>query len=135
MNLMTDQFDLKLFERLGIRHASGSKPNLTNGLQINGAEVTATAAQLNAAAANSATVVQAGQHSVDSDEDTAGELDIVTGLAAVAMFQVQILRAGAVVTGDAAVSESEGTLTVADGGDDYAVTENDVVQWLAVGTV
>ncbi len=69
-----------------------------------------------------------------ADDDTAGTLDIVTGLSSVDSFQVQILRAGVDVTGDAVISEAAGTITVADGST-YAITADDVINWLAAGTV
>jgi len=77
--------------------------------------------------------VRAGAHTVTAGEGTAHTLSIATGLTTAVSFFVMILRAGAVVTGDAAVSFAAGSLTVADGASTYAVTAGDVVQWIAVG--
>ena len=77
--------------------------------------------------------VRAGIHTVTSGEATAGTLDITTGLSSVSAHVVQILRSGAVATSDAAVSESSGTLTVADGSS-YSVTASDAIHWIAIGT-
>jgi len=44
-----------------------------------------------------------------------------------------ILRSGKVATSDAAVSESSGTLTVADGST-FNLTKDDVIHWIAIGT-
>lgn len=77
--------------------------------------------------------VRAGTHTVTEAEDTAGTLDITTGLSSVSAHCVQVLRSGAVATSDAAVSESEGTITVADGST-FAATAADVIHWIAIGT-
>jgi hypothetical protein len=76
--------------------------------------------------------VRAARHTVSGGEAGAHTLDIVTGATTVVAQFVQILRSGAVVTADAHVSVSGGTLTVADGST-YAVTTGDVVNWMAVG--
>jgi len=71
-----------------------------------------------------------GIHTVTSAEGTAGTLDIDTGFANGEGFIVQIMRSGAVVTADAAISLADGVLTVADGGATYAVTADDVINYL-----
>jgi hypothetical protein len=76
---------------------------------------------------------RAGRHTVTSGEAAAHTMSIATGVTTAVAQIVQILRAGAVVTGDAAVSFSGGNLTVADGASTYAVTASDVVNWLVVG--
>jgi len=97
---------------------------------------------LNAAAASGLKInsvaftgtVRAGQHTCTSDEATNNTAVISTGLTSVSAHLIQILRSGAVVTGDAVVSESSGTISVLDGASTYAVTASDVINWLAVGT-
>jgi hypothetical protein len=76
--------------------------------------------------------VRAGRHSVSAGEDTANTCDIVTGATTIVAQDVQILRSGAVATGNAAVSVSGGTITVADGAT-YVLTSGDVINWIAVG--
>ncbi len=67
---------------------------------------------------------------VTAGEETAGTLAIDTGLAAPVGFVVQILRAGAVATSDAAVSLSDSDLVIADGAA-YSVTDGDAINWIA----
>lgn len=76
-----------------------------------------------------------GAHTVTSGEATATTLDIVTGLTTVNAQVVQVLRSGAVVTADAAISASGGTLTVANGGATFTLTAGDVINWIAMGDV
>ncbi len=76
--------------------------------------------------------VHANRHTVTAGEDTAGTLDITTGATSIAAQVVQILRTGAVVTGNAVVSVSAGTLTVADGAT-YVLTAGDVINWIVIG--
>ena len=77
--------------------------------------------------------VVGGSYTAVTADDTAGTLDIVTGLTSVSSFVVFILRSGVPIYSDQAVSESSGTITVADGGATYAVTADDVINWIAVG--
>lgn len=79
--------------------------------------------------------VPGGSYTADADDDTAGTLDIVTGLSSVSSFNVQIRRAGVDVTADAVLTEADGTITVADGAATYSITDGDVIAWLATGTV
>lgn len=74
--------------------------------------------------------VKAGTHTVTAGEATAGSLDIATGLAGATVFIVQVYRAGVMVLEDAAVSIAAGVLTIADGAATYAVTEDDIVNWI-----
>lgn len=69
---------------------------------------------------------------VSAGEDTAGTKTIATGVT-IASAVVQIVRAGAVVTDDAAVSYAAENLVVADGAT-YVLTENDVINYLVFGT-
>jgi hypothetical protein len=74
-------------------------------------------------------VVKRGVHTVTSGEETAGTLDIVTGLTGATGQLVQIYRSGVEIHADAAISLSSGTLTVADGSATYSVTEGDLIVW------
>lgn len=67
-------------------------------------------------------------------DDTAGTVDIDTGLNTITAAIVQILRSDAVVTADAGVSWINGTVTVTDGGSTYAITADDVINVIAIGT-
>ena len=78
--------------------------------------------------------VRAGAHVATSGEASAGTLDISTGLSSVATFIVQVIRSDVDVHEDAVITESGGTLTVADGAATYSVTASDIVTWVAVGT-
>jgi len=77
--------------------------------------------------------VRADAHTVTDAQATANKAEITTGLTTVEALSVMILRSGKVATSDAAVSESSGTLTVADGST-YDVTKDDVIHWIAIGT-
>lgn len=91
------------------------------------------------AVANAALGVGAGyvigraSYTVIADDDTANTVDIDTGLTTIVSVIVQVTRAGAVVTGDAAVSAAAGVVTVADGAT-FVLTADDVVNVIAVGT-
>lgn len=78
--------------------------------------------------------VRGGSYTAVAGDATAGEVDIVTGLTSVDTFQVQILRAGVPISSDQVITESGGTITVADGASTYDVTAGDVFNWTAVGT-
>jgi hypothetical protein len=79
--------------------------------------------------------VMGGSYVVTAADGVAGTLDIDTGLSDVDTFTVQILVAGVNATADAAISEATGTLTVANGAATYTVAENDVINWVAIGTI
>lgn len=81
---------------------------------------------------NQSRTIVSGTHTVTSGEDTANTCSIASGLTTVSAINVMILRAGAVVTGDAAVSVSIGTVTVANG-DTYVLTAGDVIHWMVAG--
>jgi len=79
-------------------------------------------------------IVRSGIHTATAGEASAGTLAITTGLSSVSAHIVQVLDTGnRVVTSDADITESSGALTVADGGS-FAVTENYLVHWVAVGS-
>lgn len=71
-----------------------------------------------------------GTYTAVADDATAGTVDIDTGVSGATVFIVQILRAGAVATSDAAISISAGVLTVADGST-YTLTADDVINYWA----
>lgn len=104
----------------GILTYFGGAVNFTEGLQVGGVAMSG--------------AVRGGSYTVVTADDTAGTLDIDTGLTTVSSFVVQIFRAGVPIFSDQAVSESGGTLTIADGGATYALTADDVINWIAVGS-
>lgn len=69
-------------------------------------------------------------HVVTADEETAGSVDLATGLTSVNGFLVQVYRSD-ILLGSYDVSESEGTITVATNSTDYVVTEDDVINYIA----
>ncbi len=77
-----------------------------------------------------AAAVKRGKHTVSAGEETAGQVDIATGLAAASAMIVQVYRAGVIVTADAVVTLAGGTLGVADGAGTYGVSEGDVINWI-----
>lgn len=70
---------------------------------------------------------------VSAGEDTANTKSITTGFSTITAKVVQILRSNVPVTGDAVITVSGGTLTVADGAT-YVLTSGDVINWIAVGS-
>lgn len=85
-------------------------------------------ASLEASVAVTDAVVR-GSYTAVADDATAGEVVIVSGLAAIAGWTVQVLRAGVDVTGDAVLTATTGSLSIADGST-YAVTADDVVNYV-----
>lgn len=74
-----------------------------------------------------------GFHTVTAGEDTAGLVNIVTGLAdtSVANIAVTVTRAGSIVTNDLVITEpSAGTIRVADGATEDVVA-GDIIAWFA----
>ena len=71
-----------------------------------------------------------GTQTATASEATAGAVLIDTGWTSATGFVVNIMRSGAVVTGDAAVGVASGILTVEDGASTYAVTEGDVIHYI-----
>lgn len=78
-----------------------------------------------------AAAMASGSYTAVAADDTAGTLDLVTGLDAVTSFGVQIFRSGVPLYSDQAVSESGGTITVADGAATFVITAGDVINWWA----
>jgi len=78
---------------------------------------------------NTVASVVRGTHTVSAAEESAGTLDIATGLTTVAGFIVQVYRADILLTAYD-VSEATGTLTIATNGSDYVVTEDDVINYI-----
>lgn len=128
-------YQTKIYEAQGgdtLVVAAGGTVNFdaSTGLQIGGVESTG---GVLAASKNTGSVL-AGTHTVTSGEDTANTCSFASGLSILTAMVVMILRSGAVATGDAAVSASGGTLTVANGAT-YVLTAGDIIHWMAVGTV
>lgn len=76
--------------------------------------------------------VRAGKHTVTSWQASANAATFASGLTTVSGYIVSVLRSNVTVTSDAVITESNGTISVADGST-YNVTENDVIHWIAVG--
>lgn len=72
-----------------------------------------------------------GKYTAVTADDTAGTVDIDTGLAAADACIVMIYRSGVPIFSDQAVSISAGVITVADGGSTYALTAGDVIVYWA----
>ena len=125
--------------------ASGGDITVESGGDINaesGGSITlASGADLTLAAGATFSVNGAAQqsvvgaiHTATAGEASGGTLDIVTGLTTVSTFKIMALDTGNnVVTADADVTESSGTITVADGAATFAVTENYLIHWVAIG--
>ena len=79
-------------------------------------------------------VTASGMYTATSDDATADEAVIETGLASASMFIARVLRADVDVTGDAVLTTASGDISVADGST-YAVTAGDEIHWLASGSV
>lgn len=79
-------------------------------------------------------LVNGGSHTVSAGENTANAAVIDTGFDDLVSFNVQILRSGIDVTADAAISATDGSITVADNSTDYVLGTGDVINWIAIGT-
>lgn len=141
-----DYTDAVLATRVGVLLDLIPDPDTTStsGAQAGGGnldEMSAIAAahlrvELEALAASGADLgfAAAGKYTMVAADDTANQVDIVTGLANITLANgaVQIRRAGADVTADAVISEPvAGTIRVADGAATYDCTAGDVVWWIA----
>ena len=115
---------------------SGGELDIESGgaLKLSGVAVSASAAQINAAGANTGTI-KAGSYTVVTADDDAGTKSIATGLASIAAFAVTILRAGVPLFSDQALSVSGGNIVVADGAATYELTAGDVITWFAAGAM
>jgi len=79
-------------------------------------------------------VVKSGVTTVSAAQATANTVAITTGLSSITAAQVMVLNTGNnVVTSDADITTSTGTLTVADGST-YNTVENYLIHWIAVGS-
>jgi hypothetical protein len=78
--------------------------------------------------------VSHGEYTAVTGDGVAGTVAISTGLSSIEACIAQVRRAGALVTADANVSYSGGTLTVANGGTTFVLAAGDVVAWIAIGT-
>lgn len=72
-----------------------------------------------------------GKATAVAGDDTAGYIDIDTGLGAISSCNVMILRGGVVVSLDQVVTITAGVIRVADGASTYDVTAGDVIHWQA----
>lgn len=79
------------------------------------------------------TELRANRYTAVAADDSAGTVDIETGLGAIRSLHVMIYRSGVPLYSDQAVSFSGGTITVADGAATYALTAGDVIDWQAAG--
>ncbi len=78
-------------------------------------------------------VVRAGIVTVSAAQASANAVAITTGLTTITAVQVMVLNTGNnVVTSDADITFTGGTLTVADGST-YNTVENYLIHWIAVG--
>ena len=75
-----------------------------------------------------------GSYTMLAADATANLKDITTGLSTITGLALLVLRAGVNVLGDAVVTITGGTVRIADGST-YNTTANDVVKWIAVGTL
>ena len=76
--------------------------------------------------------VRAGKLTVTAGMAGAHAATVASGLTTVSAFIVTALRANVVIGNDAVVTETAGTLSVADGST-YKVAQDDVIHWIAVG--
>jgi hypothetical protein len=76
-----------------------------------------------------------GVRVVTSTEDSAGSVVIATGLSAINSIQLTIknVTSNILKMGDQVLTDSAGTITVADGSTDKVVA-GDTIYWLAIGT-
>lgn len=72
-----------------------------------------------------------GKATAVAGDDTAGYIDIDTGLGAISSMQVMILRGNVVVSLDQAITVTNGVIRVADGSSTFEVTAGDVIHWVA----
>jgi hypothetical protein len=78
---------------------------------------------------------RAGTHTITTAEDTANTLTIDTGFERLIAYRLMILTAAGVhhALTDAAISEANGVITVADGGATFVATATEVIHWIACG--
>lgn len=106
-----------------LNRANKASQNATLGTRLKGAEDDIDDLETN--------YIYRGKATVSSAQATANAVDIVTGLAAVSAYIVQIYKSGVDVKADAVMSQpAAGTLRIADGST-YSVTEGDVISWIA----
>ena len=112
---------------------SGGELDIESGgaLKLAGTAITASAAEINGTCDGSSKRTVAG--TTTAPGTPGATLDSVTGLTTITAKIVQILRSTAVVTGDAKVTVSGGTISVASGDATYTLTAGDIVEWIANG--
>ena len=79
-------------------------------------------------AASTAAIIK-GSHVVTSGEGTAETLDIISGLAVVTGWVIQIYRSDLLLTAQK-VTEATGTLTIATNSTAYVMAEDDVINYI-----
>lgn len=106
-----------------LNRSNKSAQNATLGTRLGGAEDDIDDLE--------AMYIYRGKATASAAQATANAVDIVTGLAVVSAYIIQIHRSGVDVKSDAVMSQPEaGTLRVADGST-YSVTSGDVITWIA----
>lgn len=76
-----------------------------------------------------------GTHTATTPEATANAAVIATGFADITLSKgsVTVWRAGAIVTGDAVITEApSGSISVASGASTYDMAAGDIINWMAV---
>ena len=77
--------------------------------------------------------IKGGSHSTTAGEASGNTLSIATGLSSITTAIVQVLNSGNnVVTTDADITFSAGTIVVADGSS-YNTVEGQIIKWIAIG--
>lgn len=117
--------------------SSGKANNIVGDWHINGTQMTASAATLNAAIKGTAAdkVVAGGVYTVTAGDDTANGATIATGLTTVVSGIVLAHTAAnlRIATFDAGVTFSGANIVIADG-ITYACTAGHLIHWIAFGT-
>ncbi len=118
-------------EQGGASDVIGGTLDITGTLKLDSTAITASAAEINGTCDGSSKRTVAG--TTTAPGTPGATLDSVTGLTTITAKMVQILRSTAVVTGDAKVTVSGGTISVASGDATYTLTAGDIVEWIANG--
>ena len=114
----------------------GVGPSLTNDIkEIKDLIAAGLTAAVTTAKAGDTGTIKAGNYTCDGDDDTAGSVAIATGLSSITSFQLSIYRSNVQIFLDQVISISGGTITLADGAANYAITSGDVLRWTAVGAL
>lgn len=76
-----------------------------------------------------------GSHTVTAGEATANAVEIDTGLTTITAVSVTCLRANIVTNEGMDIQITDSVITLAENGVTWVVTEDDVIQWIATGSV